>query len=611
MTTEREVAVEFSAKDKTTAVINKITKAAVSLSNTVDSISAKVVNFGKTFGGLGAIFGFGASAHSAREYLRSIEEITTITGMAANNAAGLTQAMEQSGLRAEESRAILISMARKQADIAAGSQEMVKLAKKYGVELTKGPETALISMAKQVEKGKIGTGEVVKLLEESGAKAMDLLRKGPAEVQRIIAEGQERMSHVNNETIMQYKQFDIQSTRVKQAWTRITTIVAVKLMPALTAILDKVEKNIDGWTEGAKRFGEWMSKNMDSIISSARTFGKIMLANYSMMKLTGSGILGTMGKATKMALGSKPETGGRVFKGGAKEALMGKAFSGGIGNKGMVLFARILSKIPKVGPVLTKFFFGIVSLKSLAMILLKFSGIAIVAMAIIGAFRIIKNNVDGIVNKFKDLFAKIGHHVGKLKDAFVEMFGPNAPLGKIMRFFGTVVVKVFEKVLVVVEKILWFFRVAAKIISKALEGELMSYSEASASLHRAEATEARHKAGMLQLGKQQWQSQIAFAENLMKTGKKVTPAMQKMFMEMKTGSAKYGLKVSPELERYFSNPAERPQVVQDFRGSRFEITQQFAEGFDPDRIAVTFANDLSSLGERRLQSGLAPTFAVR
>jgi len=49
----------------------------------------------------------------------------------------------------------------------------------------------------------------------------------------------------------------------------------------------------------------------------------------------------------------------------------------------------------------------------------------------------------------------------------------------------------------------------------------------------------------------------------------------------------------------------------DFRGSRFDITQNFAEGFDPDRIAVAFSNDLAAMGELKTQSGFAPAFAVR
>lgn len=48
----------------------------------------------------------------------------------------------------------------------------------------------------------------------------------------------------------------------------------------------------------------------------------------------------------------------------------------------------------------------------------------------------------------------------------------------------------------------------------------------------------------------------------------------------------------------------------DFRNSRFDITQKFAEGYDPDRIAAVFARDLGRAGEQRLQSGLEPAFGV-
>lgn len=53
-----------------------------------------------------------------------------------------------------------------------------------------------------------------------------------------------------------------------------------------------------------------------------------------------------------------------------------------------------------------------------------------------------------------------------------------------------------------------------------------------------------------------------------------------------------------------------PSATQDFRYSRFEISQKFAEGFDPDRIAVAFAKDVGKIGEQRLQSGFAPLFSV-
>jgi len=56
--------------------------------------------------------------------------------------------------------------------------------------------------------------------------------------------------------------------------------------------------------------------------------------------------------------------------------------------------------------------------------------------------------------------------------------------------------------------------------------------------------------------------------------------------------------------------ATTPKVLQDFRYSKFNITQEFAEGFDPDRIAVAFASDLGRLGEMKTQAAYSPTFAV-
>jgi len=57
-------------------------------------------------------------------------------------------------------------------------------------------------------------------------------------------------------------------------------------------------------------------------------------------------------------------------------------------------------------------------------------------------------------------------------------------------------------------------------------------------------------------------------------------------------------------------PAGRQQTINDFRFSKFDIKQEFAEGFDPDRIAVAFASDLAKLGEMRMQSAYAPLFAI-
>lgn len=49
----------------------------------------------------------------------------------------------------------------------------------------------------------------------------------------------------------------------------------------------------------------------------------------------------------------------------------------------------------------------------------------------------------------------------------------------------------------------------------------------------------------------------------------------------------------------------------DFRGSKFSIEQTFAEGYTPDQIAVAFASDLASLGERATQGYGGAPFGVK
>lgn len=56
-------------------------------------------------------------------------------------------------------------------------------------------------------------------------------------------------------------------------------------------------------------------------------------------------------------------------------------------------------------------------------------------------------------------------------------------------------------------------------------------------------------------------------------------------------------------------PPNRPSVHQDFRYSRFDITQKFADGFSPERVAAAFVGDLESMASQRLSSGFAPAFS--
>lgn len=70
---------------------------------------------------------------------------------------------------------------------------------------------------------------------------------------------------------------------------------------------------------------------------------------------------------------------------------------------------------------------------------------------------------------------------------------------------------------------------------------------------------------------------------------------------------------APDIGKHGVTPVARggSKVHNDFRYSRFDIKQMFAEGFDPDRIGVAFVNELTAAADQKLSSGLAPVFGTR
>lgn len=53
-----------------------------------------------------------------------------------------------------------------------------------------------------------------------------------------------------------------------------------------------------------------------------------------------------------------------------------------------------------------------------------------------------------------------------------------------------------------------------------------------------------------------------------------------------------------------------PTINQDFRGSKFDIEQKFAQGFDPGRVLTAVREDAAKVAQRRLQAGITPLFGA-
>lgn len=607
MAEDQQVEIELKAKDSASRVVRNIGKATGKLLQSVDKITKGFAGIMGRYGGIGAALSLGASVNSAKKYFDQISRIKNVAGGTAHEIASVRHAMVGAGVASADMESAYVTLAKKGGEMRGHMASTNKLARRMGVDFRKGPVEALVQMSKQVKAGKVGYKELNKLGGEGMLRMRKFLNQGPQVVRQQFAAAQKKMGHVNDQTMMQYSEFKKGVGKISQAWNRMVVIVGAKLLPILTKLMDGVASRIDAWAAGAAKFGDFLVKHMDTVVALAKVFGKVMMTNYALMKLTGKGLSGHMGgmvaRAKKKSGGGKFGLANMVMGGG----LRGKA-AGGVSNmigKG--------GKMGRAGAVIGKFMTGAMRLGPIAILLLKVAAVAAIIAAVVYGIKAAVKTMDGIGAKIKKLFAGIWDDVKAIGGMLADAFGEDAPLGKLLRWIGTKFVGVFVTVLEVVKSITGFIRVVVRMIT-----ELETYQEAKAAISDIKTADmlAKYHAPI--------KKAAALMDQLSKEkirGGKPNAAQMKMYSDIRqlAKSAEFsdkrlmaGMKVRGiDPSKFEHVPGERPGIVQDFRGSRFDITQKFAEGFDPDRIAVAFANDLSNFGENKVQSALLSPFTVR
>lgn len=608
----KEVESVFTVQDQAAAALDRIAKSADRLGGGIDRAIGGIGRMTGLLGGLGITFGIQQSFSLAKGYFETIDRITKVTGMAANETAGMAYAMEQAGIAGMATERVMIDLAQRQDDIARGNKQLARDAKRYGVDLKQGPEKVLISMADAVGKGKLGSGELIRFMsisKKEAASMMDLLQDGPDHVAKMMEIGRQKMGHINEATLAAFDSMDKAQVRVKQAWTRITTIVAAKMFPVVEKLVVMLEERIDSWADAANRFGNFLSDHLNQAIVLAKTFGKIMLANALLMKFTGAGIFGNIGKIGKFATGGGA---GAMFKQMASPGIKERPIT-----KIMGAFTMMMLRLEKAGSVLKMFLTGAFSLMPIAKMLLRLTVVGAVISVIVAAIQRLMNNVGGIRDRLQELLGDIWSNVKRIGDQLGKIFGSSSPFGKLLSALGGGLLKVVEFLLQGVNELLKLTADFLYMVRNPLKSGLTLGGARQQRLGEENAGLAQkfNKAnvGSMDLYRiQQETSRLAnFKGKIGQQQRAEFAALRERqkAVEALTGSSYKGMDALAA--RYAPDQRQKQVVHQDFRGSKFEITQAFSDGFDPDRIAVAFASDLASLGERKLQSGFAPIFAVR
>jgi hypothetical protein len=526
--------------------------------------------------------------------------------MAAHEAGGLIDAFELAGVEGNETVGIISRIARQTETMGLKSQKaaqatsgIVGLYNKLGLA-GKGPSEQMLHMAELAEKNKLSVTElqmVYRVPMETALKMQKVLEKGPHALREQFEE-QKKIGVATQANVAMALRIKESQNKISNLWDDIAKTISVNLLPVVEELLKITASKMEKWVEYAQTFGKVLGGFLKSHLGTILQISKVLLLNFAVMKATGKGMLDWgkqgFGMVSKAVL-PKAGLAGLIGPAAAKAApgfgmaggLIGPALPRGGLSSAAVPFGIAGGRIgPASAPVASKLMAsltgGFLRLKPLLGSLLKLGVIGLALAAVVALLAttvyMIRENIGGIremlfgwLNQFKARLSVMADLLAPI----TKLFSGSGVVGK---FFIWLVPQLFnmlgkqiDDMLTMVQAIIIMFGKLRSDPFQVLATPIAAFVDS-----------------------------VEEANRLTRQKRIDTLLAEAKGREEERISARYEV------------PSERPPAPNyDFRGSRFDITQKFAEGFDPDRIAAAFSSDLATLGERRLQSGFTPIGAVR
>jgi hypothetical protein len=328
---------------------------------------------------------------------------------------------------------------------------------------------------------------------------------------------------------------------------------------AKMALVGGIEPVLDEIRKAMKFVNEYFEKNNTEI---SKTVGLLGIVLFKLGKIAavaqGISMLGGLPMLQKvggLGVAGVTKTAGAVSRG------IGAAGAAARGVTGVGEIMNLLSGMRIVGPVLSMFIASVPVIASLVTAIAGFAVVAVIMGTVKSFFFDIVNNVDNIRNRLLSA-------LGLLMDSISRLF-PNIDfsIGKLGNLL---------------EALIYGFSFIIESLRAA--GVFMYTLITERSLDSAKAAYSK--------------SLNEYFEALKKSisGTGVKPIFDT------TGGAS---KLTPRPgEGDLTGEGKGTEIK--FYNARFDIKQQFAEGFDPDRIAVAFANGVARLGEMKVYSQFSP-----
>ncbi len=562
--------------------------------------------FSKLFGtlqsmaGIAGVVGAGLSLHSAIEstekYMKNLKEVTELTGSTVSQTDFLFSSARKAGVEYETMANTMFQLSRRGSQLAtsqaAMTQQVPGMAKRFaalGVNLKAGPVKSLEAMSDAVKKGKIGAGELMAQFRIPQKAANDMAEfLGQLDKKQLAAAKKGGKGLIGDTEMNAFKRIEQAQHRIADAWNRIKVLVITKLYPVVANMAEGFAAKLEAALPKIQEAMSFVADNMDRIVAAAKVFVAVMTAKKVLSVLSG-GLAESLAKKTAgLAAGGFDMA---AFK------------AGGIGAQLQVLNTSLLGMLPIVIAVA-------------AAVAIAYLGFKAFEKNIKGIGDAIRLHIDFIVARFELIWESLG----QLGHAITSMFGEGSSFSEVVGyiaalsfdyvlqgfdFFVHILQTVASMMVELANMFQWLWKdVLHDLWIEYVQDPFLSSMKSIATgvgkvvdfLVDQYNTIVKFWGGA-GMAKGSFKLDWGFLEEPIKLFKK--------HWDMTGLQAKERVRTNREEEARKKKAPEdtKPAKTEmNFPNARFDITQNFAEGFDPDRIAVAFANDLASMGEMRSSS---------
>ena len=588
--------------------------------------------------GIGAVVGGALSLHAAVEstekYMKNLKEVSELTGSTVSQTDFLFSSARKAGVEYDTMAQTMFQLSRRgammESTMAAAGQHVPGMAKKFqrlGVDVTKGPVKSLEAMAIAVKKGQIGTSELMaqfRIPQRAANDMKEFLEK--LDPKKLAAAKKGGGGLIGDTEMDAFKRIESAQHRINDAWNRIKVTVITKLYPIVADMAEKFAGKLEDALPKIQSAMKFVADHMDQIVSAAKVFVAVMTAKKM------------MGFADKLMGGHGLVVGGKALVENIAKAVpmlgklgmsAGKAAMGGV-----MANANSLGLLGKVSPELLASVGGLAG--SMAILAAVLAAVAVVVGIVYLGFKAFQKNLHGIGDRIalvwdriKARFELMWETLSSIGDSIAGLFGEGGGLGDLIGYLAALS---FDAVLEGFDFLVHVVQTAASMAGEL--GEMMVYlwKDVLADGWKEYVQDpfmesmrfiAKGVGKVVDFFVEQYNMIAKFwgGQALGKGGLNIDLGWLKAPIAMwekhwnktqaQTDKRVAHNRLMDSITETHGEDKKPPGNVMNFPNARFDITQNFAEGFDPDRIAVAFANDLSSLGEMRSSSPFAPIAAVR